>query len=234
MRVSKEPSFVIRTTPFSESSLIVDVFSRKYGRLNLLAKGARRKKSRFRGNLQKFCLLQMSWAGRGKVPTIRNLLLNNNFDISGNYFYSACYLNELLIKLLHNHDPHPKLFDAYQRSLERLVNSADEFGTLRIFEKKILKELGYALILDTEANRIDPISNKKFYFYDFNSGPVPTQDSNEGSISGATLQALAIEEFHSNRVRLESRKLLDNAIRTYFNHKVLHCRDVYQQTLRTR
>ena len=233
MRIHQEDSFVLRTTPFSESSLIVDVFTRNYGRINLLAKGARRTKSRFRGTICSFQLLQASWSGKGKVPTLTGLTSNAQYvEIGGERLYCSFYMNELIMRLLQDRDPHPDLFDAYYIALERLAEPSNEFHSLRIFEKNLLQEIGYALVLDTEADRKTPLSRNKFYVYDFNAGPLPAKKEDTNAVTGETLFAIAQEKFLSNRVKSESRNLLARAVENYIDGKALHCRDVYSQTVR--
>jgi DNA repair protein RecO (recombination protein O) len=233
MRIHQEDSFVLRTTPFSESSLIVDVFTRNYGRINLLAKGARRIKSRFRGTIRSFQLLQASWSGKGNVPTLTGLTSNAQYvEIGGERLYCSFYMNELIMRLLQARDPHPDLFDAYYIALERLAEPSNEFHSLRVFEKILLQEIGYALVLDTEADRKTPLSRNKFYLYDFNAGPLPANKEDTGAVTGETLFAIAQEKFLSNQVKSESRKLLGRAVANYLDGKALHCRDIYSQTIR--
>ena len=233
MRIHQEDSFVLRTTPFSESSLIVDVFTRNYGRINLLAKGARRTKSNFRGTIRAFQLLQASWSGKGRVPTLTGLTSNSQYvEISGERLYCSFYMNELIMRLLQDRDPHPDLFDAYYIALERLAEPSNEFHSLRVFEKNLLQEIGYALVLDTEADRKTPLSRNNFYVYDFNAGPLPAKKEDTNAVTGETLFAIAQEKFLSNRVKSESRNLLGRAVENYIDGKALHCRDVYSQTVR--
>ena len=68
MRVFNEECFILRTVPIKESSLVVDVFTRNFGRYSLMAKGARRQKSEFRGSIRPFQLLLVGWSGRGEIP----------------------------------------------------------------------------------------------------------------------------------------------------------------------
>ena len=235
MRVIREDCFVLRTTPFSESSLIVDVLSRNFGRLNLLAKGAKQTKSQYRGVLMPFQLLSINWSGKGSVPTMTTAYLQNDIvEIRGEFLYSAYHLNELLVKLFHTHDPHPDLFESYLLAVNELANCGKIPQTLRIFEKLLLKELGYALILETEFDGKAPVLANKTYSYEFDKGPVPVLIEGSMSISGQTLLALASGNISSRQEEKESRMLLEQAIARYLEGKELHCRNVYRQTLRKR
>ena len=69
-RVDGQPAFVLHTYPFRETSLIVEAFSRDFGRVSLLARGARRPRSALRGLLLAFQPLELAWAGKGEVQTL--------------------------------------------------------------------------------------------------------------------------------------------------------------------
>ena len=233
MRVYKQDCFVLRTTPYSESSLIVDMFTRNYGRINLLAKGARRKNSRFRGLIRPFQCLIANWSGKGNVPVLTGLKCESEeFQIASKDLYCRYYLNELLVRLILDRDPHEVLFDAYYLAMERLKEPSSEFRTLRVFEKIFLRELGYALKLTVESNSDIPIDRHKIYTYDFERGPIPVTNTDNQAISGETLLAIENEDFNTNRVKSESKQLLGAAIAHYLEGKPIFSRDIYNQTIR--
>src|SRR5689334_3379961 len=70
MRISSQPGFVLHSYPYKETSLIVELFSRDYGRVPLVAKGAKRPHSKLRGVLQTFQPLSVSWSGKSEVRTL--------------------------------------------------------------------------------------------------------------------------------------------------------------------
>ena len=59
--------FVLHSRPYRETSLLLDIFSESQGRLTLLAKGVRSKRSMLKGVLQPFTPLLMKWSGRGGI-----------------------------------------------------------------------------------------------------------------------------------------------------------------------
>ena len=69
-RIHGQPAFVLHSYPYKETSLIVDMFSRDYGRVALVAKGAKRPHSTLRGVLQTFQPLSVSWSGKTEVRTL--------------------------------------------------------------------------------------------------------------------------------------------------------------------
>jgi DNA repair protein RecO (recombination protein O) len=144
-------AYVLHRYDWSESSLILDVFTREQGRLAVAAKGAKRPYSQLRSVLLPFQRLQVSLGrlpageGAGDVQTLRSAeWAGGAAMLTGQALFSGFYLNELLMKLLARHDPHPALFDAYAQtlpSLSSIDDSAAEAG-LRAFELRLLKEIG--------------------------------------------------------------------------------------------
>lgn len=114
--------FVLHTRPYSESSLLLDVFSEHEGRVTLLAKGARRPRSAIKGALQPFTPLLLKWGGRGELRTLRSAEATGlGLPLSGNALYSGFYLNELVMRVLEPHIPYPALFLDYVTALTQLA-----------------------------------------------------------------------------------------------------------------
>ncbi|WOB09482.1 DNA repair protein RecO [Piscinibacter gummiphilus] len=147
-------AFVLHHYDWSESSLILDLFTREQGRQAVVAKGAKRPYSQMRAVLLPFQRLQVSLGkppkaeageGAGEVQTLRAAeWAGGQAMLTGAALFSGFYLNELLMKLLARGDPHPALFDLYAQTLPALA-SADENDTqaaLRAFEVLLLKAIG--------------------------------------------------------------------------------------------
>ena len=157
-RLEDEPAFVLHSYPFRETSLLVEIFSRHHGRVPLVARGARRPKSAVRGLLMNFQPLTLSWFGKHEVRTLHSAEWQGGQPLlQGTALLCGFYLNELLLNLMVRDDPHEQLFDYYQQTLMRLALGADLASTLRCFEKHLLQELGYALLLEHEAGSSKPI-----------------------------------------------------------------------------
>jgi DNA repair protein RecO (recombination protein O) len=145
-RVDHQPGFVLHAHPWRETSLIVDVLTRDHGRLSLVARGAKRPTSQFRGLLSVFSPLAVSWSGRGEIKTlIRAEWVGGLAPLRGDELLSAFYLNELLVRLLARGDPHEELFFSYARALRELsLDAARREQALRGFELDLLREIGVA------------------------------------------------------------------------------------------
>lgn len=127
--------FVLHSRPYSETSLILDVFSEDYGRLTLLAKGARRKRSNLKGALQPFTPLFMKWTGRGTMPILTQAEpISISLPMRGYILYSALYVNELIARVLETNTPYPVLFLDYLNVLRELAQADNPEPALRRFE----------------------------------------------------------------------------------------------------
>ena len=151
-RQVQQPAFVLHSYPYRETSLLVEVFTRAHGRLVVVARGARRPRSVMRGSLLAFQPLLIAWSGKGEVRSLHSAEWQGGQPLlSGDALLCGFYLNELMIKLLPREDAHEQLYDNYESALQRLAAEPDSAPILRGFEKRMLKELGYALDLERES-----------------------------------------------------------------------------------
>src|SRR5512138_3815820 len=140
-RVDHEPGYVLHTYPYKETSLIVEAFTRRFGRVALLARGARRPRSAMRGVLLSFHPLRLSWSGSADLANLMGAEWAGGTPLlGGRGLMCGFYVNELLLRLLPRDDPHEALFDIYADALGGLA-SRDVSGVLRAFEKRLLGEL---------------------------------------------------------------------------------------------
>lgn len=214
-RIDLEPAFVLHARPWRESSLLVEIFGRGHGRLGLVARGARRPKSRMRGRLQPFIPLLLSWRGRGELATLTDAEPEGTvLPPSGSTAIVGFYLNELLMRFLHRHDPEPALFDHYRATLDTIANEDDPEPVLRIFEKRLLEAMGYALELEREADSGLAIEPDRQYRYVMDTGPTRwTSEASPGTcVHGSTLLALAEERIIDRCTLREAKRLMRSII----------------------
>lgn len=231
MRVQKEPGFVIHTRPYSETSLFVELFSRHYGRTTVIAKGARRQKSKFRGALVPFRQLLTAWSGKGEIPVLTLAEPTDLWvEMRGQSILCGFYINELVIKLLHRYDAHPGLFDHYSDAMRRLRDNGGRENILRLFEKRLLGELGYALNLDREADGQREIDPSVEYRYVPHLGAVAEGNGRQDGvrISGAALCALRDEMFNDDRKLRECKRLMRVVISHQLENRTLHSRKLFR------
>lgn len=234
-RIDGQPAYVLHSYPYSETSLVVDVFARAYGRVPLLARGARRPRSALRGLLMAFQPLELGWFGGGEVKTLAKAeWLGGVPLLSGRCLMLGYYMNELLVKLLPREDAHGALFDAYAAALQALAGGAADAPELRRFEKTLLKELGYGLTLDRDAESGETVDAEARYAFQIERGPVrkvgagdTASTLNSATICGKSLLDMAADDYADPRTRAESKLLMRQLIAHYLAGKPLQSRRVF-------
>ena len=229
-KVDGQPAFVLHAYPYSETSLIVDAFSRDHGRVALLARGARRPRSVLRGVLLAFQPLELGWAGRGEVQTLIKAEWQGGQPLlAGKALFCGYYLNELLMHLLPREDAHARLFAVYAETLRRFADGTQE-SDLRCFERALLQELGYGLTLATDAAGV-AVDVNAYYVYEIERGPVrlPGPGGSPLAVSGRTLIDLAREDFSDPRSLAEAKQLMRTLIGHYTGGKSLASRRIFRE-----
>ncbi|MDE2586311.1 MAG: DNA repair protein RecO [Betaproteobacteria bacterium] len=229
-RVDGQPAYVLHAYPFRETSLIVEAFTRDFGRVALLARGARRPRSALRGLLMGFQPLEVGWAGKGEVLTLMKAEWQGGQPLlSGQALFCGYYLNELLIHLLPREDAHEHLYAVYAETLRRFAEGVRE-ADLRRFEKSLLQELGYGLSLSTDADG-RAVEEGGFYAYEIERGPVrlARPGSSALAVSGKTLLDLAHEDFADARSQAEAKQLMRALMAHYLGGKGLETRKIFME-----
>ena len=237
MRIPLNPCYILHKRNYLETSLLLDVFSRNHGRVGLVAKGAKRKRSIAPGVLQPYRRLLISWSGKGELYPLTGIdPATPAATLTSAQVMSGFYLNELILRLLHKHESHADLFDAYEESLLDLGNGCTEQHILRIFEKRLLQSLGYGLILDHEALTGRSIDRDRVYYYQFDQGPLSSKPDSPDHIklSGHTLQALRDECLEDEISLREAKLLMRTILLRHLGGKPLASRELYKAYLRNR
>lgn len=165
-RIADEPAFVLHRYDWSESSLILEVFTRHHGRIALVAKGAKRPTSSYRPVLLPLQMLHISYGGDAEVRTLKTAeWAGGHVMPTGEALLSGYYLNELLLKLLARDDPHPALFDVYAQTVRVLASEHDEVlqAALRTFELLLLREIGLLPQLDMQTLTLEALQTGRAY-----------------------------------------------------------------------
>jgi DNA repair protein RecO (recombination protein O) len=231
-------AYVLHQYDWSESSLILDLFTRERGRLAVAAKGAKRPYSQLRGVLLPFQRLGVT-LGRSRddaeVHTLRAAEWAGGAPMpEGGALFSGFYLNELLLRLLARQDPHAALFDAYAQVLPLLAISdeAQSQAALRAFELILLREIGLLPELNCVTQTLQPLRADAAYALRPELGIAPAA-ADDVSLPGARLVALqaALDHGSLEALRAECAQLLSalrGALRTLLQYHL------GSPTLRTR
>ncbi len=225
-----QPAYVLHQRPWGDSSVIAELFTPEQGRLGVLAKGAKRARSPWRGQLQPFRPLLVAWRGRGELKTLTTAEPQGQaLALPAGRLASGFYLNELLMRLLTREDAQYTLFGCYDATLRALASDRDEAleASLRRFERDMLSALGYGLILDHEVIDGRPLSAARRYHYLIERGPVAAEAdlAAEGiPLLGASLLALQQGEFTTADQRREAKRLMRAVLAHYLGPRPLASR----------
>jgi len=207
-RIGDEPAYVLHRYDWSESSLILEVFTRQYGRVALVARGAKKPSSSFRPILLPLQPLHIAFGGDAEIRTLRSAEWQGGHVMpTGDALLSGYYLNELLMRLLARDDPHPVLFDAYSATVQLLASqSTDTLQlALRAFELRLLRDIGLLPLLDAETATLAPLAPRTRYVLVAEAGLRQAHDDDRSSLTGeqwtALQQALGDNALFSDTVR---------------------------------
>lgn len=233
MQNKLEKGFILHHRPFSESSLMLDVFTESVGRLSIIAKGARRPKSFWRGLLVPFRPVLLSWVGRSELKTLTQAEADGkSVMLTGTRLWCGLYLNELLLRLLNTYDPHAEIYGAYITALQQLDGIQAETIALRRFERDLLQGLGYGLAY-CEADNGSPIEPEVMYRYDPAQGFSSLKEAHAPiMVSGVSILALAAGEFEDDQQLKDAKLILQSALQAHLGHKPLQTRQLFQEVQR--
>lgn len=209
-RIAGQPGFVLHSYPHRETSLILDVFTRDYGRIALVAKGAKRPLSKLRGVLQTFQPLSLSWSGKSEIRTLTAAeWVGGMLPLEKSALLCGFYLNELLVKLLARDDAHPTLFNHYVVTLNKLAHQEPAPIVLRQFERALLKETGVSGDFTICTGSRQRVESDLLYVVDPERGPrVARLSDSWPSVSGKTLLDMAREDYSDINTQAQSKVLM--------------------------
>lgn len=149
----KAEGIVLRTNDYGEGNKILTILTKDQGKLSLMARGAKKPKSRLSSISQLFTYgtyLFYKGSGRGMGTLSQGEVLRSFREIRQDLVKTAyaAYFAELLDKVLEEHEPHPYLFQLFLESCSLLEDDKDVEILSRLYELKILNSSGYRPFLN--------------------------------------------------------------------------------------
>ncbi|MEJ2256004.1 MAG: DNA repair protein RecO [Woeseiaceae bacterium] len=235
-RVQQQPGFVLHHRPFRDTSQILDLLTRDHGRVAVIARGSRSRRSRLAGLLRPFLPLRVSWVAKSDLGTLTGAeTAAAPVLLRGDALLSAYYVNELMLFFLHRDDPQPEVFALYNEVIRALGERPKVAVALREFELELLSLLGYAVTLDHEAGSQQQIVGDRFYDYRIEQGPVPVErNSGQMVFRGSVLRAIGARQFDDDDVLRAAGRLLRDVIAWHLGGKELKSRKVLRAVHRGR
>ena len=225
-RICLAPAYVLHQYAYRDTGRIVEAFTSEHGRLTLFARSANGPKSSLRGVLRPFQRLLVSWSGKTEACALVAAEIDGERStLSAERLMSGFYLNELLLKLTHRGDPHPEIFYSYAACVAALCAGAAEAATLRLFEKRLLHDLGYGLEL-TQTDEGLPVQPDRYYRFAVQRGPQLCAADTPGALVGRSLTDLDAETFGDARSLRDAKRVLRVALDACLDGRSLKSREV--------
>ena len=228
--VHLQPAFILKHRKYRETSLIVDVLTRDFGIVSILAKGVRKKKSRTAGLLLVFSALKLSYTGKNELKILTYVEMDYSISkLSGLSLYCGFYVNEIIACFLHKHDPHPEVFIEYQQCLTLLADSINVEQVLRFFELNVMEHIGYGIQLATDANTDIVVQSSIKYCFSSELGMI---ENPNGYICGKTLLAMEKRISLDKQELYEAKQLMRRIIDFHVQGKELKSRSVLAKIIK--
>lgn len=225
--------WLLHGRPYRDSSLLLEFFTREEGRVGAVARGVRSVRSGNRRSLlQPFTPLQIVLSGRGELRTLSQVEpLGVAMPLAGERLLSGLYLNELLIRLLPQHEREESLYNEYDRLLRQLATAADLEVVLRGFELSLLECLGYGLQFERDMLSGEPIQPNFLYRLHEEGGFVLQQrEFEQDLIRGEALLAIAARDFSATATRRAAKLLLRQALQQHLGGRDIQSRNLFRRT----
>jgi len=223
--------FVLHRRAYSETSLLVDVFTEDTGRLSLLAKGARARRSAWKSVLQPFTPLLLRWSGKSGLKILTKAEpAAITLPLQQTALYSGFYVNELICRVLEQETAQPQLFQDYLRCLTELAGTPLAVEpVLRRFEFQLLQSLGYGVDFLHCAGSGQPIDENMTYRYREEQGFMASLIKDNLTFYGRDLLAFEQRRFDDSTVLQAAKRFTRLALKPYLGSKPLKSRELFSQ-----
>ena len=226
-RVTDQPAFILRRRDWQNTSLLLDLLTRDYGCLRVLARGARRNPAR--SPYQPFALLTLGFSGKQSLKTL-NGIDGVPLPVDERNYLALMYVNELISAMLPEREPSPEIFDSYLALLKLAAAPLGE-ASLRRFELDLMQGQGYFPSIAEDAQSGEPIGADQRYQFVIDSGFVACAQATRDSVSGQAVIDWQQGHYESEAVLRLAKTVLRSTIDFNLHGKTLKSRRVLQEIL---
>ncbi len=228
-------AYVLHKRLYRDTSIILELLTAKRGKISVIAKGIRHKQSVSRGLLQLFVPILISCTDKHELSILRAVEPNGRpYQLGGKALFRAMYVNELLVRVLHRAEACPQLFTYYEHVLTQLVDGSQTEYPLRLFEKRLLQELGYGLQLMYDSRTNTPLDPKKYYLFSEDYGIIAAEsyippDRLPAVFLGKHLLAIAHEQWAVPEIGREAKRLMRLALAPLLAGHTIKSRELFMR-----
>lgn len=163
--IENSSGLILRTRPFTETSMVVHWLTKDLGRIATVAKGALRPKSPFRGKLDLYYQGDFSFerSRRSDLHFLREVKIrqmNTALRYELGYLRQASYCTSLIEQTTETETPLPAIYDLMNSMLHSILEVPPQNQTTLAFELKLTHELG--LVPNLAHTRLTPGSREIF------------------------------------------------------------------------
>lgn len=224
-RVVDQPAFVLHKRDWQNSSLLLCLLSRDYGRVDLLAKGAKNRNS---GALfQPFSKVSISWSGHRDLKTLV-AIEGSAVEIAASLYLPLLYINELLSTFLPGYEASPEIFTQYDTLLAG-IRPDNRVHFLCEFERLMMRVLGYMPDTWLDCVQEKPIDVNAWYQFQVNRGFVPCGANDKHAIKGQSINFWNHGDYKDPAVVHLAKTIMRCVIESNLQGKRLKFPDVYAQ-----
>ena len=224
-RPEQVAAYVLHSRPYRETSALIDLLTLEYGKVSVVARGARRSGSQLRHTLQPFTALSVRFAGKHELKTLHQAeTVEVAAPLHGNALLCGLYANELIERLLQPLESLPQLFLHYRILLNALRDRNDLEMSLRAFEQKLLKELGHWNDLSQ--------CNYAYYQLNQNAELCPVDEASQAQFTGHQLQAIEQEDYADDTIKRAAKRLMRALLQHQLGERPLRSRELFQTRIR--
>lgn len=220
----EDTALVLKCTPYRETSAMVSLFCKDYGRITAVQKGYRRSKKTFR--IEPFSQAEVTLIGRSSLMTLTQFETIERYSLQGDELAAGFYVYELLTRGLADQQVEEAIFTATVSTLKALQQH--QFGLpLRRFERLLLEQLGYGIDFGLESDGVTPIEEQVRYQYTPQIGFARAQGGQQG-ILGHRLRCIQRQDYCDQQTLRLARELYQSAMQPIVGDKPLVSRTLLQ------
>jgi len=230
-KVYNHPAYVLHIRPYKNTSVLVDLLTKDFGRFTLIAKGIKQAKSQLKSALQLFQCLSISWHRKSELGILIAAEHKNDINqFSGKSLYLGLYANELINRIVPINDNLPEVYECYSEFLFKLQHPYQEFQVLREFEMQLLKVLGYEISLRTEVNNNRQILPEKTYQFIPEHGftQIENDSSKKICFKGEHILAFASGDYTNPAVLKTAKYITQSSLQVLIGDSRLESRELYK------